>query len=857
MGMPAKTITQIDDLLTRGNEILDYIKIFSFEQLKKEKASIKHLLLQFSSDDDAKHLYHAHKVSLVFKSPQLAWRDCISGLKAAKKLQKTFNGILQTVILNNLEKISSSIYECKELEGIWKISEELDFISQYIHPWCKSILEKSINKSLDSICSSENKEILKRSLLFLSEVKTDRKSELNEVIISISYSTLEWIKKRKEILSRNSEAETLQNFKDASEELIDLIKVALIKIDNLQEKVNPARNKISKMIDEIGITRIRNRVMDESKIDFLPDDEKLLNEKIIKSKIIYDALDYMGEKVRVLIQKGWFDNNLPICIKGYYYKLEAPPCEIFKSDLLLTKYLSENHNLFLKYFGWTFENRVKCEDGIYCIYSIITEDFPDVLLIDDIITRRNNNQKYSYAEYSIIVKSLLMGFSWLESEKILHLNLKPHNIFITRDKKIKVAGFNSSRTYIEDDFSCSNNKEWHDLYIAPEIYLKSLTEKKFDLSFAENADIYSLGLIFMQMYSLLPIKELNTPEYYEEINDYVSTFKPNNVANLLKGMLAIDSAQRVSFKDSLRNFINEEEKGHTSIQAKIYEPIKDHNLIENHLADLLRIEESMLQIKEDFGIKSKSLPYGVSLEFRKGFYYDRPILIRTYKHQDEKELLPYIKEARLLQFLAGRHSTFIDYYGLIYNSSQPDSLSLITERCNWNLMEDITHRQNKGNFFDENALKTYIGLLLEGFAVLKQLNIDHKNIKAYNILFNSENSLKITGFAVPETEIISICKFPENQSDFFQTEDDYWSPKKEKHDGISQIDFEKSDVYSLGLVIWQMVTLCHTSTFNLNCLSQIRFPWISYILKWMLCVDPNRRKDFAGIYQAVISIMPH
>ncbi|XP_039272961.2 uncharacterized protein LOC120347155 isoform X2 [Styela clava] len=94
-----------------------------------------------------------------------------------------------------------------------------------------------------------------------------------------------------------------------------------------------------------------------------------------------------------------------------------------------------------------------------------------------------------------IMRQLLQGVDFLHSNRVIHRDLKPQNILITRDNKIKLADFGLARVYSFDmALTAVVVTLW---YRAPEVLLQD--------SYATPVDLWSIGCIFAELYKRDPL----------------------------------------------------------------------------------------------------------------------------------------------------------------------------------------------------------------------------------------------------------------------------------------------------------------------------------------------------------------
>jgi len=150
------------------------------------------------------------------------------------------------------------------------------------------------------------------------------------------------------------------------------------------------------------------------------------------------------------------------------------------------------------------------------------------------------------------MKQIAQGIAYLQSHNLIHRDLKPHNLLLTRDSTaaiVKVADFGFARliqpTTLADTMCGSP------LYMAPEV----LSSQKYDLK----ADLWSSGTILFQMITGKPPYH---GDNYIHLLENIKKKKwviPESFANqisdeckgLLAGLLQKDPALRISAEECL------------------------------------------------------------------------------------------------------------------------------------------------------------------------------------------------------------------------------------------------------------------------------------------------------------------
>lgn len=106
------------------------------------------------------------------------------------------------------------------------------------------------------------------------------------------------------------------------------------------------------------------------------------------------------------------------------------------------------------------------------------------VVIDDGGLRGNIDLLFSYSS------QILQGLRYMHSQKIIHGDLKPDNILVTLDGKIKISDFGLTTTTksVLDQYRSGDPSFYH---IAPELKTKNTHNR--------NADMYSFGVLLFDM----------------------------------------------------------------------------------------------------------------------------------------------------------------------------------------------------------------------------------------------------------------------------------------------------------------------------------------------------------------------
>ena len=146
------------------------------------------------------------------------------------------------------------------------------------------------------------------------------------------------------------------------------------------------------------------------------------------------------------------------------------------------------------------------------------------------------------------LKQIVNGVKYLDDNGIIHRDIKPKNLLLTDDKKIKICDFGLAKSKV--GLSRIHTVCGSPLYMAPEMFSKN---------YYDTVDLWSIGIIMYEMvYGVNPLSKIRD---LDELEDYMlnnkdeiiipPTFKKkifasNDCIILLKTLLTKESSKRLS-----------------------------------------------------------------------------------------------------------------------------------------------------------------------------------------------------------------------------------------------------------------------------------------------------------------------
>lgn len=254
-------------------------------------------------------------------------------------------------------------------------------------------------------------------------------------------------------------------------------------------------------------------------------------------------MEYKNFGVRVF--KGFTEGQVRIAAKEYTIYNSEFDFRSVNEEIRVLTFLNQNSQVFTTfpklYQVLNFQNRI----------ILYMEDAGSNLM--DVMTEyRRKGQLIDPNTIEVWMVQLIESLSWLSNCRIFHRNIKPHNILLSSDSKIKLIDFRFSTECdtIESSMLATvlNPIQGPEGYLAPELVeaiSNGETVAKYKIG---KADIYSLGLSLLQIFTLEKITGLNLPGNYSSILQKINKIKANDwVKNLLSKMLLEDRKERLSF----------------------------------------------------------------------------------------------------------------------------------------------------------------------------------------------------------------------------------------------------------------------------------------------------------------------
>tara|TARA_B110000238_G_C16123803_1_gene438307 strand:+ start:810 stop:2081 length:1272 start_codon:yes stop_codon:yes gene_type:complete len=229
------------------------------------------------------------------------------------------------------------------------------------------------------------------------------------------------------------------------------------------------------------------------------------------------------------IYKCYDKNNNPFAIKNI--NIDKPKdIEIIKNEFNIMRKLS--HINIIKVYELIIDDNL---NNINLILEYFENGDLSKYLNGSLLTECYANN------FSIQIKN---GLEYLMSKDILHRDIKPQNILVSKNNILKITDFGLSKYISSNELMatiCGSP-----LYMAPEI----LKHKQYTVK----SDIWSFGIIIYEMiYGFIPFKSDNIYNLIKKIDNCNILFKKTNITpeciDLIISMLQKNPDKRIDWKE--------------------------------------------------------------------------------------------------------------------------------------------------------------------------------------------------------------------------------------------------------------------------------------------------------------------
>lgn len=168
--------------------------------------------------------------------------------------------------------------------------------------------------------------------------------------------------------------------------------------------------------------------------------------------------------------------------------------------------------------------------------------------LSGVIKKQTERRQY-FSEKQVLAffVQLCQALRYLHRHNILHRDLKPQNVFVGDDGRLKLGDFGCSK--LLDRVMLARTQVGTPYYMSPEIW----KSRRYD----DKSDVWSLGCILYELASLrVPFKATSLPELAKRVRCSKTPVIPSSFSSelrrLARSMLAKEPSQRPSLDDIMK-----------------------------------------------------------------------------------------------------------------------------------------------------------------------------------------------------------------------------------------------------------------------------------------------------------------
>lgn len=495
---------------------------------------------------------------------ELIAEKIISKVELNGLLSKDFQELADTAGQEN-EKFNKFI---SVLQVLASFNSKPVGIQNFIKPYHELISENSdilIGLSNDALEKEIEASDLQNCLKILKELKFAKSSSVNKLIqikLNLAISNILNIFANQASDEEEEVAKTIKNIYTACKRGVkismDLAIVISMSCDYLIHTYNldPSRSeKVEISENAEKILRFIEIFPLPSGVDFSSRFQEIENS--IKSREVQKSADVCKPVLSKIpsfeLPKPYYkSHNSAYTVK--FYKVETETLNFIIKEY--TKFSNEMRNI-IQHEVSLMEQVSHLKKSHNCFLEIYESEFrPSCIRIhfeshpwnlEELIGKLKKSKEFlSETKIEEYTHSLLSCFAELESMQIHHLDIKPQNVLVTRDMKLKITNFSAWFMKLKDLDPVQIDKE---SYLAPEIIEVLLSKNKSGRFKLGLSDVFSLGLVLFEMATLQSVRGLNKKANHHllmaEVNKITA---PSWMPKLLKKMLALDYHDRLRFR---------------------------------------------------------------------------------------------------------------------------------------------------------------------------------------------------------------------------------------------------------------------------------------------------------------------
>lgn len=241
--------------------------------------------------------------------------------------------------------------------------------------------------------------------------------------------------------------------------------------------------------------------------------------------------------------KGIMPDGLNIVVKRLKENSPVARGKVFDTELAIIMGLRHKNIVKVVAYCHEVQKKVVQRNGRYVVAeiveSLICYEYATVgSLHVNLFGKTTNRADVQWSTRFKIIKDICEGLNFMHNIPIIHMDLKPENIWLDDGKVAKIANFGLSRIFGEEQTrEYTQNLVGSYGYIAPEYLYRGEISTK--------SDIYSLGLIIIEITTGERNHSSNEPSAREYIEKIREEWTDGHIASMYKTLTADILQQQV------------------------------------------------------------------------------------------------------------------------------------------------------------------------------------------------------------------------------------------------------------------------------------------------------------------------
>ena len=412
--------------------------------------------------------------------------------------------------------------------------------------------------------------------------------------------------------------------------------------------------------------------------------------------------------------------------------------------------------------------------GIAGGLRFITMEFVDGSDLKSLLESRG---KFAPREALSVMKQVCQGLQAAHAEDVVHRDLKPQNILVGRDNRVRIVDFGLARSFEHTGITRTGAVLGTPHYMAPEQALGGQSDAR--------SDIFALGVVLYELLTgELPFPAENLAESFlartrNRARHIASVDRsvPEWLARIVMRCLEREPASRYQTAQELFEELNAADKLRSSSQASTSGMIAPGMILGSRY--LIEAEAGEGGMGKVYRARDLDLDRTIALKIVRPELANDPHALLRLKH--EISLASQISHRNVLR---------------IHDLGEANGLRFVSMA--WADGEDLGHLLRRYGSLPEERIVQLAIEMCEGLAAAHDQGIVHRDLKPGNVLLDSAGHACIADFGLARSE---------TQEQLSRAGEVHGTPRymsPEQAEG--KLVDSRTDIYSMGLILYEMST---------------------------------------------------